>query len=94
MLADHSTVVLYGPRVVGDTLVGSTMNGVRQHVVFSQTLAIQAREAAPDRTAGLIFGTVAVVGAIVVFETMKGGCTPKFVPGTIDVYRCGDLIVP
>jgi hypothetical protein len=93
MLADHSTVVLYGPRVVGDTLVGTTMNGVRRHVLLSQTTAIQVRESAPDRTVGLVFGIVAAVGAIVVFETMKGGCTPKFVPGTVDVARCGDQVV-
>ena len=93
MLADHSTVVLYGPSVVGDTLVGTTMNGARRRVLLSQATAIQVRESAPDRTAGLIFGTVAAVGAIVAFETMQRGCTPEFVPGTVDVARCGNQVV-
>ena len=57
--ADHSTVVLHAPKVVGDTLEG-TVNGVRQQVPLSQTTAIQAREAAPDRTAALVFGAGAV----------------------------------
>ncbi len=42
-LADHSTVVLHTPQLIGDTLVG-TVNGARQGFPLSQVTAIRERE--------------------------------------------------
>jgi hypothetical protein len=66
-LADHSTVVVYAPRVVGDTLVGVTIYGARQHFLVSRTTTIQAREAAPDRTAGLVLLSASGVLALAIY---------------------------
>jgi hypothetical protein len=62
--ADHSTVVLRDPKVVGDTLFGA-VNGVPRRLLLSETTVIGQRTAAPERTGALV--AVGVMGALMVF---------------------------
>jgi hypothetical protein len=52
---DRSVVVLKGPEVIGDTLVG-TANGVRRQILLSDVNTMSAKKAAPGKTALLVFG--------------------------------------
>jgi len=60
--ADHSTVALDSAHVSADSLIGM-VNGQPQRLPLSEATALRVREAAPDRTAGLVF--VGVTGAAV-----------------------------
>jgi hypothetical protein len=72
---DHSVVVLDYPHVIDDTLVG-VADGARQRVLLAQTAAIEAREAAPGRTAALVLGGVvaAVAATYLVNKATTHGC--------------------
>ncbi|HXQ27916.1 MAG TPA: hypothetical protein VN848_01495 [Gemmatimonadales bacterium] len=83
-LADHSTVVLHTPQVIGDTLVG-TVNGARQGFPLSQVTAIREREFDGVRTGVLI--TIAAMGGLAVFASEHGTGLP---PSTA---RCGNGIL-
>jgi len=77
--ADHTTLVLDSARVRADSLIGM-VNGQPQRLPLSAVTVLRVREAAPGRTAGLVFlGVTGVAMAIVVYVT-RGG--PPCTPGT------------
>ena len=61
--SDGSTVVLNGPEVVGDTLVGTVRRTGEVRIPLSQAQTVQARLPSPGRTRlALLGGAVAVWG--------------------------------
>jgi hypothetical protein len=92
--ADHSTVVLHAPRVVGDTLKGTVegvgVYGTRRQFLLSQTTAIQTKELAPVRTVALVLGLVAIPVTYVAIKNATRS-TPLCLPGAAD---CMDPPLP
>jgi len=72
--ADHTTVVFDSARVSADTLIGS-VDGQPQRLPLSEATVLRVREAAPDRTAGLVFLGVSGVVALAVYLVDK---TPDY----------------
>jgi hypothetical protein len=76
--ADHTTVVLDSARVSADTLIG-LVDGQPQRLPLSESTVLRVREAAPDRTAGLVFLGASGVLALAVYLVDKkpppGPCT-------------------
>jgi hypothetical protein len=64
--ADHTTVVFDSARASADTLIG-IVDGQPQRLPLSEVTALRVREAAPDRTAGLVFLGVSGVVALAVY---------------------------
>jgi hypothetical protein len=62
--ADHSTVAISAPQLMGDTVFGM-VNGVREHFLLSDTVRVGTRELAPARTAAVVLASAAGVGAFV-----------------------------
>lgn len=58
---DNSRLMIEGPRLIGDTLVG-WVRGQYQEILLPQTRWMSVRQPAPKRTAFLIAGSV-VIGA-------------------------------
>jgi hypothetical protein len=83
-LADHSTVVMHTPQVIGDTLVG-TVNGAREGFPLSQVTAIRDREFDWVHTGILI--TVGAMGGLAVFAIQHGNGLPS------STARCGSGIL-
>ena len=71
---DHSTVVFDWPRMSADSLIGE-VNGWPERLPLSEVAVLRVREAAPDRTAGLVFLGVSGVVALAVYLVDK---TPDF----------------
>jgi hypothetical protein len=64
--SDHTKFELVDPKVQGDTLEGLVF-GEYEKLPFSQTAAIQARKAAPARTAALVAGLTGITIAGIVY---------------------------
>jgi hypothetical protein len=64
--ADHTTVVFDSARVGADSLIG-VVNGEPERLPLSEVPVLRVREAAPDRTAGLVFLGAAGVLALAVY---------------------------
>jgi hypothetical protein len=90
---DHSKVVLYAPRVVGDTLEGTIKGrGVidnRRRFLLSQTTTIQKVQAAPARTAALV--ALVALSAGMTYLLIQGSekiCTCQLPDGTTPLSSC------
>jgi hypothetical protein len=70
--ADHSTVVVDVPQVVGDTLVGIA-DGVRQQFPLSPGTTIETRQAAPARTGALVIGLAAAAALTYIIAEQQSG---------------------
>ncbi|SRR6266699_3582047 len=64
--ADHSTVALDYPRVSADTLIGM-VSGWPERLPLSEVTVLRVREAAPDRTAALVFSSATGVFALAIY---------------------------
>ena len=72
---DGRVEVLERPSFAGDTLTGFVDNHFRQ-LAPDRIRLVNARRAAPGRTAALVIGAVAVVGVGAVLVRNNGSCTP------------------
>jgi hypothetical protein len=72
--ADNSKIVLDGPRLLGDTLVG-WFRGDYQEILLLETRMITVRQPAGRRTA-LLVGTLAVVGVALIAVLASSGDLP------------------
>ena len=68
---DNSRLMIEGPRLLGDTLVG-WVRGQYEEILLPQTRWITVRQPAPRRTALLIAGS-AVVGASLLYFLASNG---------------------
>lgn len=68
--ADQSTVIVYGPRVVENRLVGYVNNQYLEMPVTDVTLVV-ARRMAPGRTGAMV--AAGIVGAAAVIAILSGG---------------------
>jgi hypothetical protein len=91
-LSDRSVVVVYGPKIYGDKLVGF-VDGKYHEYPTAEVKEIRAREPAPGRTTALIAASVVVVGGFVAWGLSslgtKGGSTPDICDVEPDNELCG-----
>jgi hypothetical protein len=83
-LSDRSVVVVYGPKIYGDKLVGF-VDGKYHEFPTAQVKEIRAREPAPGRTTALIAASVVVVGGFVAWGLSSLGTKGGFTPDICDV---------
>jgi hypothetical protein len=87
--SDRSTVVVRGPEVRADTLIGF-VDGAYHEMPLSEVVSISAREAAHARTAALVVGSLAVTSVLLVYlgnRSYVGGdaqtCTSGLTTGDV-----------
>jgi hypothetical protein len=69
--ADNSRLVIEGPRLLGDTLVG-WVRGQYQEILLPQTRWMSVRQPAPRRTALLVAGATVVGASLLYFLASNG----------------------
>jgi hypothetical protein len=89
-LSDRSVVVVYGPKIYGDKLVGF-VDGKYHEFPTAQVKEIRARESAPGRTTALIAASVVVVGGVVAWGLSSLGTKGASTPDLCDVDPMNEL---
>jgi hypothetical protein len=89
-LSDRSVVVVYGPKIYGDKLVGF-VDGKYHEYPTAQVKEVQVRESARGRTAALIAASVFAVGGAVAWGLSKGGTKGAYTPDICDVEPDNEL---
>lgn len=90
ILSDRSVVVMYGPKIYGDKLVGF-VDGTYHEYLTAQVKGFQVRETARARTAALIAVSVFAVGGAVAWGLSKGGTKGAYTPDLCDVDPMNEL---
>jgi hypothetical protein len=95
--SDHSTVVVRGPEVRADTLVGF-VDGTYREMPLSEVVSMRAREGARTRSAVLVVGSLAATSALLVYfgnrryvgnaQTCTSGLTTGDVEDILPVACC------
>jgi hypothetical protein len=89
--ADGSTVVLNGPEVVGDTLVGVVRRTGEVRIPLAEAQTVRTRIAAPVRTGLLLLGSAAVAFGLGEVVVNIAGTSQAIDQGCGEPDECPDL---